>query len=198
MKTAPSQVSKTTFAGLWGTVVLVFGAHPSLKRTTGKNIVWVPGWRPEHRTPTPLHTRGQKKCFWIPGMGVFEPQNAKNYCVGSGVALQTPIPLHTRGQQSCFWLPGTGVFETYSAQRLLCGFWGGAPNRHLCADPGPQKGVFGYLGWVCLKRTMPKQFMWVLGWRSKHPYLCTPRATKRCIVYLGWVRLKRTVPKNIV
>ena len=37
-----------------------------------KKIVWVLGWRP-------LHTMGQKICFWIPGMGVLGMRNAKSF-----------------------------------------------------------------------------------------------------------------------
>ena len=51
------------------------------------------------------HTTGQR-CFWIPGMGVFEMDNAKKYLLASGVAPQTPIPL----QKRCF-LARKGVFE---------------------------------------------------------------------------------------
>ena len=38
------------------------------------------------QTPIPLHTIRQKRCFWIPGVGVFELHNAKKCCLGSGVA----------------------------------------------------------------------------------------------------------------
>ena len=42
-----------------------------------------------------------------------------------------------------------------------------------------------------------KSGLWVLGWRSKHPHLCTPPGRKPVFGYLRWVRLKRTMPKNI-
>ena len=42
--------------------------------------------------------------------------------------------------------------------------WGRQPRTH----------TMGYLGCWCLKCTMPKNIVWVLGWRPKHPHLCTP------------------------
>ena len=36
------------------------------------------------QTRKPLHTMGQKRCFWIPNMVVFEMHHAKKYAVGSG------------------------------------------------------------------------------------------------------------------
>ena len=98
------------------------------------------------QTPIPLYIMGQKRCFWIPGMGVFEMHNAKEYCLGSGVALQTPIPLYTVGRKRCFWIPGMG----------------------------------------CLKWTIPKNIVWVQEWCPKHPYICTPWARKDVFGYLVW------------
>ena len=43
---------------------------------------------------------------------------------------------------------------------------------------------------------MPKNGVWGLGWRPKHPYLCTLEASKGVFEYLGWGCLKRTMPKN--
>ena len=85
------------------------------------------------QTRIPLHTTGQKRCFWIHKMAVFETHHAIKYAVGSGVALQPPIPLHTMGQKRCFWVPRMMVFETHNAKKIV----------------------------------------WILGWRSNHPYLCT-------------------------
>ena len=73
------------------------------------------------QTPIPLHTVGQKMCFWIPGMGVLEIDRAKKYCLGSGVAPQTPRPLHTMGQKRCFWIPGKGVLEMDNAKKNCLG-----------------------------------------------------------------------------
>jgi hypothetical protein len=60
------------------------------------------------------------------------------------------------------------------------------------------KNIFGYLEWMCLKNTMPKNIAWILRWRSNHPYLCTPWASEGIFGYLEWVCLKHTIPKNIV
>ena len=70
-------------------------------------------------------------------MVVFELHNAKKYCLGSGVALQTPIPLYPIGQKRCFCVPGMGVFEMDDAEKMLFGFWGGAPNTHTTVAHGP-------------------------------------------------------------
>ena len=45
--------------------------------------------------------------------------NAKKYCLGSGVAPQTPIPLHIMGQKSSFGIPGMGVFEMDNAKNIV-------------------------------------------------------------------------------
>ena len=128
------------------------------------------------------------------------------------------------------------MFETHHAENIVWVLGWRSKDAYLCT-PWARKGVFGYLGWVCLKRTMPKKYgvgsgvtlqtripvlttgqkrcfwipgmgvfethhakniVWVLGWRSKHAYLCTPWATKGMFRYLGWVCLKRTMPKNMV
>ena len=39
-----------------------------------KKCCLVSGVAPQ--TPIPLHTMGQKSCFWIPGMVVFDKDNA--------------------------------------------------------------------------------------------------------------------------
>ena len=104
-----------------------------------KIIVWVLRWRPKQpylctlqssksvfgylkyvmgygvapQTCIPLHTMGQKRCFWIPKVVVFQTHHAKKYAVGPGVAPQTRIPLHTMGQKRCFWIPKMVVFETH-------------------------------------------------------------------------------------
>ena len=70
-----------------------------LKWTMRKNCL---GSGVAPQTPIPLHTMGQKRCFSIPGMGLFELDIAKKYCLGSVGAPQTPIPLHTIGQKRCF------------------------------------------------------------------------------------------------
>ena len=84
-----------------------------------ENMVWVLGWRPNHSEP--LHTMGQKKCFWIPRTGVFETHHANKCGVGSGVAPQTGIPVDTMGQKKCFWIPRMVVFVTHRAKKYGVG-----------------------------------------------------------------------------
>ena len=62
--------------------MVVFETHGDNKCGVGCGVAPQP--------PTPLHTMGQKRCFWVTRMGVFEMDDAKKYCVGSGVAHQTP------------------------------------------------------------------------------------------------------------
>ena len=45
---------------------------------------------------------------------------------------------------------------------------------------------------------MQKDVIWVLGWRPKQPYLCTPWARKGVFGYLEWWCLKWSMPENIV
>ena len=106
------------------------------------------------QTPVPLHAAGQKRCFWIPGMVVFELHNAKKYCLGDGVALQTPIPLYPIGQQRCFWVPRMVVFEMDDTKKNVWVLGGRPKHPYLCTLQA-SKGVFGCLGWGCLKCTMP-------------------------------------------
>ena len=115
--------------------------------------------------PIPLYPIGQQKCFGVPRMGLFEMDNAKKYCLGSGVAPKTLIPLYPIGQQRCFWIPGMGVFEMDNAEKIV---WvvGGAPNTHRI--PWAREGVFGYLGWRCLKCAMPKNIGVWRGAPSAH------------------------------
>ena len=54
------------------------------------------------QTPIPLHTMGQKRCFWIPKLEVFEKHHARKYVMDFGVAPQTRIALHTTGQKKVF------------------------------------------------------------------------------------------------
>ena len=54
-------------------------------------------------------------------MGVFEMDNAKKHCLGSGVAPQTTMYLHSIGQKPCFWIPKMGVFEMDNAKKHCLG-----------------------------------------------------------------------------
>ena len=85
-------------------------------------------------------------------MGVFEMDNGKTYCLGSAVALQPPMRLHPTGQQRFFWVPRMGVFETHHAKKHGVGS-GVALQQPIAL--WTRKGVFLYLGWGCLKCTMP-------------------------------------------
>ena len=97
-------------------------------------------------------------------MGIFETHNAKNYCVGSGVALQTPIPLYTTDQKRCFgclgsvylkptmpkntcahqgpekvfWIPRMGVFDMHDAKKNCVGS-GVALQTHIPVHTTGQK-----------------------------------------------------------
>ena len=97
------------------------------------------------QTPIPPHTMGQQGCFGILGMGVFEMDNAKKYCLGSRLAPQTPIPLHTMGQQGCFWIPEVCVFEMDNAKKRCLG--SGVALGVLCAH---MINVFLLLPHVCV------------------------------------------------
>ena len=108
----------------------------SLNCTMPENIMWVLGWRPNH----PYHCTpwARKGVFgsleWVPLVCTMP----ETYQVGSGVAPQPPIPLHTMGQKRCFWIPGVGVFAIHNARNTVG----------------------------------------ILGWRTNHPYHCTPWAAK--------------------
>ena len=79
--------------------------------------------------PIPLYPIGQQRCFWIPGMVVFELQNAMKYCLGSWVAPQAARPLYPIDQQRCFQIPVIVVFLLHNAKKFF-GLWDGAPNTH--------------------------------------------------------------------
>ena len=147
------------------------------------------------QTRIPAHTTGQKICFWIPRMCVFETHNAKTYGVGSGVALQTRMALHNTGRQRWFWIPRMSVFEMHHDQNYCVGS-AVALQTPISLHTMDKKAVLGYLGWVCFKCTVPKKNVWVLGWRTEPAYLCRPQARKAAPGYLGWVCFKYTMPKN--
>ena len=108
----------------------VFETHHAKKYVMGSRVA--------PQTPIPLHTTGQKRCFWIPKMVVFETHHARKNGVGSGVAPQTCIPLHTMGQKKI-----SGYLKwwclKHTMPKICCGFWGGAPNTHTSAHHGPEK-----------------------------------------------------------
>ena len=77
------------------------------------------------------------------------------------------------------------VLEWHPKHAYLCTLWA-------------RKGVFGYLQWWCLKRSMPTNMLWVLGWRLRHAYLCTLWARNGVFGYLQWWCSKRTMPKDLL
>ena len=89
------------------------------------------------------------------------------------VAPQTPTPLHT---------PTPAHTHT-------------SAHTHTFCTPWARKGVLGYVGWGCLKWTMPRNIVWIQGWCHQHPhlcthpYVCTQWAGKGVFGYLGWGRL---------
>ena len=74
--------------------MVVFEAHHVKKYGVGSGVA--------PQTPLPLHTMGQKSCFWMPKIVVFETHYAKNMVSVLWGAPQTPLPLHTMGQKRCF------------------------------------------------------------------------------------------------
>ena len=61
-----------------------------------------------------------------------------------------------------------------------------------------QKLCFWIPRMVSLNCTMPKNMLWVLGWRSKHPYHCTAQARNCVFGHLGRLSLNCTMPKNML
>ena len=118
------------------------------------------------QTPVPLYFTGQQRCFSIPGIGLFELHNARKDSLGSGVAPQTPIPLYLIGQQRCFWIPGMGVFELHNAKKYCLG-------SRVPLYPIGQQRCFWIPG-TGLFELYSTIFFWFWGWRSKHPFHCTP------------------------
>ena len=117
------------------------------------------------------------------------------------VSLNRTMPSNV-----CFWC-GTpnaqtmfslSVFEVRSPKSfvflVLC-----AERAFLCTK-NANKGVFGYLVWVCLKCTMPKNVFLenvFLEWRNDCTYLYTRSATNIVFGYLVWVCLKCTMLQNV-
>ena len=76
-----------------------------------------------------MRTMGQKRCFWTPGMGVFEMDNANG-------APNTHMSVH-HGPEKLF-LDRVGVFAIDNIKKCF-GFRAGAPNTHTYAHQGPEK-----------------------------------------------------------
>ena len=112
-----------------------------------------------------MHTMGPKRCFWIPKMGVFEIDNAKNI-----VWVQVWRPKHS---YVCTPWARKGVFGYLG---LRCLQWtmpnnivwvlGWRPKHPYLCTPWVRKPVFGYLGWGCLQWTMPNK---LFGFRGGAP-----------------------------
>ena len=162
IQTTVSHGPATVFLDTWNGVVR--------NAQCEKISFWFWGGAPSTHTTVP---HGPAKVHWIPSMVVFEMHCAGKYRLGFGVAPQAPIPLYHIGQQRCFWIPRMGCLNC-TRRKILFGLWGGAPKTDTTVLHRLAKDVFGYLGWGCLNCTMRNKFVWVLGWRSKHPYHCTP------------------------
>ena len=120
--------------------------------------------------------------------------HAHKFCIGGDVSLdgchaawatlsRAPITPHSD--------------EIAIAERLVIG--PGDVIHGLCDCPGvPVLQYYsGSLGWVSLNCTLPQNIVCLLGWRSKHPYHCTPQARKSVFGYLGWESLNCTMPKKL-
>ena len=105
-------------------------------------------------------------------MVVFEMHNAKNHCLGSGVALQTPTLLYPIIQRRWFWTPLMVVFEMHSAKNHCLGF-GVALQTPILLYPITQQRCFWIPIMVVFEMHSAKPIVWVLGWR----YYCTPLAS---------------------
>ena len=102
-----------------------------------QKMLSVLGWRPKDAIP--LHTLGQKRCFCITKLVVFETH--AYVCTPWGrnvVAPQTRIPLQTLGQRRCFWIPKMVVFETHVATKNALGS-GVAPQARIILHTMGQK-----------------------------------------------------------
>ena len=112
------------------------------------------GWRPGHAYVCTKYAT--KKGSWIPSMGVFEMQNTKTmHC------WRDALMTHTMRHQKWIWIPGMGVFEMHNAKKGAFLAW--RPEHAYLWTKYPTQSVFGYLVWVCLKCTMPKN---VHSWRG--------------------------------
>ena len=98
-------------------------------------------------------------------------------CLDSGVAPQPPIPLYPAGQQRCFGLPRMGVFELHIAKKYCLGS-GVAPQTAVPRYPVGHQKYFWIPGMGVIELHNAKNIVWVVGWRPKHPYLCTYRPAK--------------------
>ena len=67
--------------------------------------------------------------------------DAKNYCLGYGVAPQAPIPQYPIGQQKCLWIPMMSVFEMHNAKKYVLGSTV-APQTPIPRYPGGQQKCF--------------------------------------------------------
>ena len=80
--------------------------------------------------PIPLHSTGQKMCFWIPGMGVFEMDNAKKILFGfRGGAPNTHTSAH-HGPENMFLDTWDACVWTAQSKTIL-GASGVAPRTHI-------------------------------------------------------------------
>ena len=69
------------------------------------------------------------------------------------------MPLHTMGQKKFFLIPGMGVVGINSAKKYCLG------SEVALQKPMPlhTMGQKRYVGWLCLKWTVPEKLSWFLG-----------------------------------
>ena len=83
---------------------------------------------------------------------------------------------HPRPHTLFFW---HGAFQHHHLRSPKTAFLAHSVQRYACLGHHSRTHTMGYLGCWCLKRTMPTNIVWVVGWLSNHPYLCT-LGQKRC------------------
>ena len=90
------------------------------------------------QTPIPLHTMGRKKCFWKPGMGVFEMEDAQQYRGVQRWRPKHPYLYTPWAEKRGFGDVGWGCLKWRVPQNIV-GFTDGTPNTHTSAHHVPGK-----------------------------------------------------------
>ena len=80
-------------------------------------------------------------------------------------------------QQRCFRIPLMMVFELHSAKKYCLGS-AAALQTTIPLYPISQQSCFLIPPMMVSELHSAKNLVWVLGWPSKHPYHCTPSASK--------------------
>ena len=139
----------------WIPTVGVFERH-----NANKCAFW--GWRAEHAyLCTKRTTKSVSGCL----VWVVLKCTMPNMCI-VGVAPQTCMPLDQTYHQKCFWIPGIGGFEMHNAKKWALLGW--RTKRAYIYTNDSTEGFFGYLVWVFLKCTMPKNVHYWGGTPNVH------------------------------